>query len=455
MKSPVTMSQAQVYGISKQNSKEIFQFFQKNFGCTRKVYNMCVDSCYKQLEQAGYTSGDDLPDISFPKVAVLKKDYPYLKEADGLGLANSVRDFQKACKTFRDQKDRSTYRKSALRRDRSGKELLSFRGLKGIPRFHAKSAGYFSYRTACQYPKEGNALKRPTIRLEGSILYLPKLKQGVKLIIHRKLPEDAHILNVTVFMDTDGTYRVSICYSYTFLMEMDYREAATQEQPLPKETRFLGLDYSQKDLYVDSEGRKANYPKYYKRSEQKLARLQKSICRKEKNGKNYQKSMRKIQKLHVKIKHQRHDYLQKLSTELVSRYDVIVVEDINLRAMGGCLSLGKNLHDNGFGLFREMLAYKLWKKGSCLVRIDRMYPSSKTCSVCGAVKQDLKLSDRIYICPECGCFIDRDYNAAVNIREEGKRTFLIYLKEAMEKEEEAKIRQKATKERRQKKKKAA
>ena len=84
MKSPVTMSQAQVYGISKQNSKEIFQFFQKNFGCTRKVYNMCVDSCYKQLEQAGYTSGDDLPDISFPKVAALKKDYPYLKEADGL-----------------------------------------------------------------------------------------------------------------------------------------------------------------------------------------------------------------------------------------------------------------------------------------------------------------------------------------------------------------------------------
>ena len=286
-------------------------------------------------------------------------------------------------------------------------------------------------------------------------MYLPKLKQGVKLIIHRKLPEDAHILNATVFMDTDGTYQVSICYSYTFLMEMDYREAAAQEQPLPKKTRFLGLDYSQKDFYVDSEGRKANYPKYYRRSEQKLARLQKSICRKEKDGKNYQKTLRKIQKLHAKIKHQRHDYLQKLSTELVSRYDVIVVEDINLRAMGGCLSLGKNLHDNGFGLFREMLAYKLWKKGSCLIRIDRMYPSSKTCSVCGVVKPDLKLSDRIYICPECGCVIDRDYNAAINIREEGKRIFLTYLKEAMEKAEEAKIRQEAVKERRQKKKKAA
>ena len=84
-----------------------------------------------------------------------------------------------------------------------------------------------------------------------------------------------------------------------------------------------------------------------------------------------------------------------------------------------------------------------------------MYPSSITCSVCGVVKPDLKLSDRIYICPECGCVIDRDYNAAVNIREEGKRIFLTYLKEAMEKAEEAKIRQEAAKERRQKKKKTA
>lgn len=83
-----------------------------------------------------------------------------------------------------------------------------------------------------------------------------------------------------------------------------------------------------------------------------------------------------------------------------------------------------------------------------------MYPSSKTCSVCGEVKSDLKLSDRIYICPECGYAIDRDYNAAVNIREEGKRIFLTYLKAAMEKAEEAKIRQEAAKERRQKKKKA-
>ena len=114
--------------------KKSFSFSEK-FWLYPEVYNLCVDSCYKQLEQAGYTNGDDLPEFSFPKVSALKKDYPYLKEADGLGLANSVLDFQKAYKTFRNQKDCSAYRKSALRRDRSGKEPLSFRGLKGFRAF--------------------------------------------------------------------------------------------------------------------------------------------------------------------------------------------------------------------------------------------------------------------------------------------------------------------------------
>ena len=131
-----------------------------------------------------------------------------------------------------------------------------------------------------------------------------------------------------------------------------------------------------------------------------------------------------------------------------------MVEDVNLWAMGGCLSLGKACMIMGLDYSGRCLHISSEKKGSCLARIDRMYPSSKTSSVCGEIKSDLKLSDRIYICPECGCAIDRDYNAAVNIREEGKRIFLTYLKAAMEKAEEAKIRQEAAKEKRQKKKKA-
>ena len=125
-----------------------------------------------------YTWGDDIPDTVSPKVSILKKEYPYLKEADAQGLSNSVMDFLSAWKRFLKQPSHRSYTKRALRRDSSGTEPLSFRGLKGIPKFHAKAQGYSSYRTACQYPSGKNGLKQPTVRLEKDTLYLPKLKGG-------------------------------------------------------------------------------------------------------------------------------------------------------------------------------------------------------------------------------------------------------------------------------------
>lgn len=150
----------------------------------------------------------------------------------------------------------------------------------------------------------------------------------------------------------------------------------------------------------------------------------------------YRKLQAKIQKLHAKIRNQRGGFLQKESTRLVGMYDVVVVEDIGLRAMGGALKLGKNLHDNGFGMFRTMLGYKLERKGSCLVKVDRWFPSTKTCSHCGH-SQKIRLDERTYVCEECGFTIDRDWNAAINIREEGKRTFLSYFRTLIEKEQAA------------------
>lgn len=437
MQVPVTMNMAQKYAVSPDNSVCTFQFLKKNFGCSRKVYNLCVDSLYRQLEEAGYQPGDRIPKTTVPKASELKKLYPYLKEADSLGIANSIMDFRDSLSRFCKQPSHKAYTKRALRRDASGTEKLSFRGLKGIPKFHAKAQGYFSYRTACQYPDGKNSLKRPTVRLEGDRLYLPKLKEGLKLILHRDLPADAHINNVTVSVDTDGTIHAGICYSYTIMVEMSLQDAAMDHGTVPEGISFLGLDYSQKDFYADSEGRKANCPKYYRESEGRLAMLQKKLSRQEKGGKNYQKTLKKIQDLHTKTRNQRKDFLHKESTLLVSEYDVIVVEDIDLRGMGAALSLGKNLHDNGFGMFRSMLAYKLRRKGSCLVKVGRWYPSSKTCSCCGHVLEGLKLSERTYVCPCCGMVMDRDHNAAVNIREEGKRIFLEYLKELILSEQAA------------------
>ena len=431
MQLPVTMHMAQKYAVSRNNPEDVFTFLYKNFGCSRKVYNLCVDSLYRQLEAAGYQSGDDIPAPVYPKVSGLKKGYPYLKEADAQGLSNSVMDFLSAWKRFLKQPSHKSYTKRALRRDSSGTEALSFRGLRGIPKFHAKAMGYCSYRTACQYPSGKNGLKQPTVRLAGDTLYLPKLKDGVKLVLHRSLPADAHIENVTLSMEMDGFIQASICYSYTLMVDMVLQESA-MNGILPEDTTFLGLDYSQQDFYVDNEGRKANYPKYYKRSEERLSLLQRSLSHKEKDSQNYRKLLKQIRKLHTRIRNQRKDFLQKESTRLVSEYDVIVVEDLDLRGMGGALSLGKNLHDNGFGMFREMLAYKLRGKGSCLVKVDRWFPSSKTCSCCGYVLDSLELSDRTYTCPVCGMTMDRDVNAAVNICEEGKRIFPDYLKKILQ-----------------------
>ena len=114
------------------------------------------------------------------------------------------------------------------------------------------------------------------------------------------------------------------------------------------------------------------------------------------------------------------DYLHKLSRKIADRYDAVAVEDIDMKAMSRALHFGKSVMDNGYGKFREMLAYKLEMQGKQLVRVDRFYPSSKRCSCCGAVKKELGLGERSYVC-SCGNRMDRDINAAVNIREEGRR----------------------------------
>lgn len=436
MQTAVEVHMAQKYRVSDKNDKEIFDFLKQNFGCNRKVYNLCVGSLYAQLEKAGYQAGDDIPGVKFPKITDLKKEFEYLKKADAQGLSNSIMDFKSAWEKYIAKCDHTTYTKRAIRRSESGTESLSFRGLKGMPKFHAKVRGYNSYRTVAQYPSESNNLKNATVRLTGDVLYVPKMKKGIKLIIHRNLPENAHICNVTLSLDTDGHFYASIAFSYVMQMEMDLRNLAITGGTLPKNLTFLGLDYSQNDFYVDSDGKKANYPHYYRKSEEKLGKLQARLAKKQKGSSNYKKLQAKIQKLHAKIKNQRNDFLQQESTKLVRKYDVIAVEDIDLRAMGGALKLGKNLHDNGFGMFRTMLAYKLEQKGSCLVKVDRWFASTKTCSHCGHV-QKINLDERTYVCEECGFTIDRDWNAAINIREEGKRIFLNYFKTLIEEKQAA------------------
>ena len=203
---------------------------------------------------------------------------------------------------------------------------------------------------------------------------------------------------------------------------------------------ILGLDYSQEHFYVDSEGRKANYPHYYRKSESKLAREQRILSRMKKGSSNYKKQLLRVQRSGKKIRNQRNDFINKEALKLSCEYDAVAVENLNLRNMSKSLKLGKNLNDNGFGQFRTRLETKLREKGYVLVKIDRYYPSTKTCHCCGTKNPEIKLGISKWVCPVCGAELDRDENAAINIRNEGKRIFAEYYMEVLKKEELARAR---------------
>ena len=137
-----------------------------------------------------------------------------------------------------------------------------------------------------------------------------------------------------------------------------------------------------------------------------------------KGGKNREKTLHRIRILHERISNQRKDFLHKLSTSITKKFDIICVEDINMKNMSQCLHLGKSTMDNGFGMFRTMLSYKQERiPYHKLIFANKWYPSSKRCSKCGHVKSDLTLKDRIYKCNKCGLIIDRDINAAINLKQ--------------------------------------
>jgi putative transposase len=187
----------------------------------------------------------------------------------------------------------------------------------------------------------------------------------------------------------------------------------------------VGLDFSMKELYVASDGSTADYPKYYKKSLDQLRKLSRKGSHCKKGSHNRYKLRVKLAKLHEKVANQRKDFLHKKSRQIANVYDVVCIEDLNMKMMSKSLKLGKSVMDNSYGAFLSMLEYKLKDQGKYLVKIDKWYPSSKTCSHCNHVKIDLLLSERIYKCDNCGLTLDRDQNASINIKEEGLRQLVV------------------------------
>lgn len=350
-------------------NKEQEIMFAKTFGCVRFIYNqMLADKVahYKEI-------GENLNNTP----AQYKKEFEWLKEVDSLALANAQMNLQTAYNNF-------------------------FRNKKvGFPKFKSRKRNKNSYTTNNQ---------KGTIQIIDGKLKLPKVGL-VKVRQHRVIPDDQIIKSATITRTPSGKYYASILVEY---------EQVIPNIELSKE-KAMGLDYASHSFYVDSQGRKADYPKFYRKAQDKLSREQRKLSHMKYGSNNYQKQRMIVAKVQEHIANQRKDWIHKLSTRLADEYDIVCVEDINMQNMAMSLKLGKSTNDNGFGMFRDILFYKLLDRGKVLVKIDKWFPSSKMCRYCGTINSELKLSDRVWIC-SCGAVINRDENAAINIMNEGLRT---------------------------------
>lgn len=195
----------------------------------------------------------------------------------------------------------------------------------------------------------------------------------------------------------------------------------------PKPENVLGLNYKSDGLYTDSNGHTEDIPHFCREAQRKRTKLQRRLSKKqgsrkgERKSANFLKQLHKVNRQSMHIANQRKDYLHKLSTEIANRYDTVCVEYLDMRAISNKgFGNGKATMDNGYGMFQNMLEYKLLERGKHFVKVDKWFPSSQICHCCGH-RQPMPLKIRVYQCPECGMVFDRDWNATINIKMEDLR----------------------------------
>ena len=353
----------------------------KLLGCYRVVYNQCLNRKIKSYEE-NKVSENRTTLGHFIHHELLKDDnFSWLREQNTKVLKQAVIDMLNAYKNFFEQ--HTGYPKFKSKKD--NKQSCRFE-LGAI----SKRNVYTDYKLSLAN------IKNVKFRCNKKYAeYLQKNRDNIRQATLTKLPCGEYYLSILV--DGDLTRNV-------------------------KESHHtVGIDLGVKDFVVTSDGEVFDNLHFRKNESKKLIRLQKQLSRKQNGSNNRNKARVKLAKAYKKINDKKQYYLHQVSNYLIDENQIICMENLNVKGMVRNHKLADSIQEMNFGEFRRMLEYKAQWYSRKIVFVDRFYPSSKTCNECGYVNKTLKLSDRVWICPDCGKIIERDYNAALNIRDEGIR----------------------------------
>ena len=351
----------------------------KLLGCCRFVYNRCLDHrnrVYEETKESGSLSK------SYKYFCEMKEmeEFSFLKtDAHSKVIQQTLMNQDVAFKNFFNKKS-------------------------DFPKFKSKKDN----KQSCRFPKDAIS------GIKGNRINIIKTLKDIHFRCSRK---DESYLNKNQELIVSATLTKICSGKYYFSILID----RPHETKFRDTTNIVGIDLGIKDLIITSDGKKFESKQFYRKQENKLKKLNRKFAKTQTFSNNHQKIRVKIAKLNEKNKNQRLWYIHHIVNQLLNENQIIVMEDLNVSGMMQNHKLAKSIQDVSFCELKQILQYKASWNGKQVIFIDRFYPSSKLCSDCGYKKDDLQLSDREWVCPECGVVHDRDINAALNIMNEGKR----------------------------------
>ena len=357
---------------------EQVELLEQHLGSARFIYNYFLDLKSKTYEESKVNLSYAELNKSLTSLKKLE-EYSWLNEVNSQTLQEALRNLDKAYQSF-----------------------FAKRGK--FPKFKSKRSSYSRF----------NVPQR--VRLKGDTLSIPRFREGIKVILHR--PIKGIIKSATIERNPLGEFFVSILCEFNSptLVKFEVEESTT-----------IGIDLGISSYLVTSKGEKIENPRYLSKSQSKLSYAQRRYSKTKSR-----KAKRKLNKIHTKVKNQRLDFLHKLSTKLLSDSEnqTICIEKLNIEGMLKDNPLAKHINDAGWAMFVNMLIYKAELKGKNIIQVDTFYPSSKLCHKCNYKNDNLKLNQRAWQCPSCKSNLDRDLNAALNIKNKALSEHRVKIKDS-------------------------